>query len=109
MEVGGLVLEVQDDTDRLWVDCVADLSLTEWEWFMDHEGVGFGGHVQSLFDLRIKRPCKDLRNVDWERLRERVGKAAKMIEGQSQKMPFEADAFKLHAQALRVVTRERPW
>ena len=109
VKVGGLVLDVHDDTDRLWVDFMADLSLADWEWFLDHEGVGFGGHVQSLWDTRNKRPCKDLAAVDWGRLQAQVMEAAQVIVEQSRQMPFEADAWRLYMAGKGVHAEERPW
>lgn len=108
VKVGGLVFEVHDDTDRLMVDFIADLPLAEWEWFFDSRGVGLGGHVQSLFDLRSKRPCQDLGSVDWARLQARVGDVAQAIVEQSRKS-WEADSWKLYLQSRGVEGQERPW
>ena len=111
VQVGGLVFDIHDDTDRLYVDYVADLPLAEWEWFYDDASTGgraFGGHVQSLLDIRGKRPVQGLAGVDMVKLKARVAEAAQLIVGQAQ-VRLEADAWLLYAAARGVKAQERPW
>jgi hypothetical protein len=112
VQVGGYRISIENDTDRLWADLVADLPLQEWGWFLDRlddrKPSGFSGHVQSIWDLRDKKPCASLGQVDWEILEKRVGEAARGIVQQSFLQPGEIDAFKLYMSFRGREAKKRP-
>lgn len=112
VQVGGYRMKIENDTDRLLVDMIADLPLQEWGWFVDAKAGerkgGFSGHVRALFEKRDKRPCASLVSVDWPALEERVGEAARGIVQQSLRNPGEIDAFKLYLASRGEKTKARP-
>jgi hypothetical protein len=118
VHVGGYQIRVENDTDRLYVDFVADLPLQEWGWFWDEKQAnqrgagarqsGFRGHVQSLWDIRTEKPVASLEKVDWDFLEERVEEMARTIVAQSLRSGGEIDAFKLYMYSLGLTPKERP-
>lgn len=92
---------LRDDTDRVFIDLLADSPTADWTWFHDtrsglaptHEALQ--ERVAAILATRTRPPVTSTSQVDWPALDVRIRATAGLIIIPSYRHPNERDAFLL--------------
>ena len=100
---------IHHDTDRLFLDLLADAPLSVWSTFLPtSDPNAFQTSISTFFGSLAKKPCASLDSIDWGALQTKVVKTATLITSRVGILTAQTDPFALYASAYHASPVSRP-